>query len=88
MSDVEVVSIAGLDAAIIGTAVVNDCDVLAYDYYAAVAVIIANGFSEEYAEEWIADVASREFDGAPVFVYFDDDQEFYGTSAYPGTTIH
>jgi len=88
MSDIEVVAIDGLDAAIIGSTVRNGREVLAYNYDKAIAIIVANGHSEEYAEEWIADVASREFDGAPAFVYFDDDQEFYGSSTPPGVTVH
>jgi uncharacterized protein YecE (DUF72 family) len=88
MSDIEVVAIDGLDAAIIGSTVRNGREVLAYDYDKAIAIIIAQGYSEEYAEQWIADVSSKEFDGAPAFVYFDNDQEFYGSSAPPGATIH
>ena len=88
MSDIEVVAIDGLDAAIIGSTVRNGREVLAYNYDKAIAIIIANGHSEEYAEEWIAEVSSHEFDGAPAFVYFDDDHEFYGSSAPPGATIH
>jgi hypothetical protein len=88
MSDIEVVAIDGLDAAIIGSTVRNGREVLAYNYDKAIAIIIANGYSEEYAEEWIAEVSSHDFDGAPAFVYFDDDHEFYGSSAPPGATIH
>lgn len=88
MSDIEVVAIDGLDAAIIGSTVRNGREVLAYDYDKAIAIIIAQGYSEEYAEQWIAEVSTREFDGAPAFVYFDNDQEFYGSSAPPGATIH
>ena len=88
MSDIEVVAIDGLDAAIIGSTVRNGREVLAYDYDKAIAIIIAQGYSEEYAEQWIADVSSKEFDGAPAFVYFDNDQELYGSSAPPGATIH
>ena len=88
MSDIEVVAIDGLDAAIIGSTVRNGREVLAYNYDKAVAIIVAAGFSQEYAEEWIAEVSSKEFDGAPAFVYFDDEQEFYGSSAPPGATIH
>jgi hypothetical protein len=88
MSDIEVVAIDGLDAAIIGSTVRNGREVLAYNYDKAIAIIISKGHSEEYAEEWIAEVSSQEFDGAPAFVYFDDDQEFYGSSAPPGITVH
>jgi len=88
MSDIEVVAIDGLDAAIIGSTVRDGREVLAYNYDKAVAIIISAGHSQEYAEEWVADVASREIDGAPAFVYLDDHQELYGSSAAPGITVH
>ena len=89
MEDIEVIAIDGLDNAIIGSTVRNGREVLAYNYDKALTIIISNGHSEEYAEEWIADVASREVDGAPAFVYLDDHQELYGSSsAPPGITVH
>ena len=88
MGDIVVMAINGLDAAIVGSTVRNGREVLAYNYDKAIAIIISNGHSEEYAEEWIADVASRDFDGAPAFVYFDDDQESYGSSTPAGDTVH
>lgn len=88
MFDIEVVAIEGLDAAIIGSTVRNGREVLAYNYDKAVAIIRAAGHSEEYAEEWIAEVSSKEFDGAPAFVYLDETHEFYGPSSPAGTTVH
>ena len=88
MSDIEVVAIEGLDEAIIGSTVRNGREVLAYNYDKAVSIIVSKGHSEEYAEEWIAEVSSREFDGAPAFVYFDNNQEFYGISPPAGVTVH
>ena len=88
MSDIEVVALEGLDEAIIGSTVRNGREVLAYNYDKAVSLSVSKGHSEEYAEEWIAEVSSREFDGAPAFVYFDNDQEFYGISTPAGVTVH
>jgi hypothetical protein len=86
MLDIEVVAIQGLDAAIVGTTVRNNCEVLAYDYDKAVAIVIANGHSEAYAEDYITELSSQEFEGAPAFVYFNNDTENYGADT--GVTIH
>ena len=88
MRDIEVVAIDGLDAAIIGTTMRDGREVLAYNYDLAVITIIDKGHSKEYAEEWIADVAEENFDGAPVFVYMDNDPEFYGSSSSARSTVH
>ena len=88
MVDIEVLAIEGLGDGIIGSTIRNGREVLAYNYDKAVDLIIAAGHSEEYAEEWIAEVSSREFDGAPAFVYFDNDQEYYGISTPAGVTVH
>ena len=87
MLDIEVVAIEGLDDAIIGTTVRNDREVLAYDYDKAIAIIMAKGHTEQYAEEFLVEVASTEFDGAPIFVYLDNDQN-YGSIVTSGTTVH
>ena len=88
MADIELLAIEGLDAAIVGTAVINGRDVLAYDYKKTVEILVSAGHSDEYAEEWIAEVASIESYGAPAFVYFENDKKFYGSSVPRGTTIH
>jgi len=88
MSDIEVLALSGLDEAIIGSTVRDGREVLAYNYDKAVEIIIKAGHSEEYAEEWIAEVSSRDFEGAPAFVYVDNNQEFYGSSTPAGTTVH
>ena len=88
MVDIEVLAIEGLDDAIIGSTIRNGREVLAYNYDKAVNLIIAAGHSKEYAEEWIAEVSSKEFDGAPAFIYVDNNQEFYGPSSPAGTTVH
>ena len=88
MLDIEVVAIEGLDDAIIGTTVRNAREVLAYDYDKAIAIIMAKGHTEQYAEEYLAEVTSTEFDGAPAFVYLDNDQEHYGSSPTIGLTVH
>jgi len=88
MVDIEVLAIEGLDDAIIGSTIRNGREVLAYNYDKAVDIIKAAGHSEEYAEEWIAEVSSKEFDGAPAFIYVDNNQEFYGPSSPAGTTVH
>jgi hypothetical protein len=87
MGDIEVVAIDGLDDAIIGSTVRNGREVLAYDYEKAVEIIVAAGHSQEFAEEWVAELSYEEFDGAPAFVYFDD-QKFYGSSTPSGATRH
>jgi len=49
---------------------------------------MAKGHTEQYAEEYLAEVTSTEFDGAPAFVYLDNDQEHYGSSPTIGLTVH
>jgi dihydroxyacetone kinase DhaKLM complex PTS-EIIA-like component DhaM len=86
MLEIEVIAIEGLDAAIIGTTIRNQCEVLAYDYDKAVAILIDEGHTEEDAEDYVAELSSQEFEGAPAFVYFDTTQGQHGTE--PGVTIH
>ena len=86
--EIEVVAIDGLDAAIIGTTVRYKQEVLCYDYDKCVAIIIAQGYSVEYAEEYVDRLSSQDFEGAPAFVFFDNDQEFYGSSLTEGATVH
>ena len=86
--EIEVFAIDGLDAAIIGTTVRHRQEVLCYDYDKCVAIVIAQGYSQEYAEEYIDRLSSADFEGAPAFVYFDNDQEFYGSSPTEGATVH
>ena len=88
MSDIEVVAIQGLDAAIIGSTLRNGVEVLAYDYDKAVDLLMSSGYSEKNAEDFIAEVSETEFQGAPAFVYLDNDNEFYGSSTPIGTTVH
>ena len=88
MSVIEVVAIDGLDEAIVGSTVINGREVLAYNYDQAVSIIVSKGYSEEFAIKWIAEVSSQEFEGAPALVYFDNDQEFYGSSTPAGVIVH
>ena len=88
MTDIEVVAIDGLDEAIVGSTFRNGREVLAYNYDQAVSIIVSQGHTREFAEQWIAEVQSNEFDGSPAFVYFDNDQEFYGSSAPAGVIVH
>ncbi len=88
MSDIEVVAIQGLDAAIIGSTVRNGVEVLAYDYDKAIDVLVSSGYSEKNAEDFIVEVSEKDFEGAPAFVYLDKDNEFYGSSTPSGTTVH
>ena len=88
MSDIEVVAIQGLDAAIIGSTVRNGVEVLAYDYDKAITVLMSSGYSAKYAEDFIAEVSEKDFEGAPAFVYLDNDNEFYVSSTPGGTTVH
>lgn len=88
MSMVEVVVIDGLDDAIVGSALVNDREVLAYDYDRCVEIIVAAGNSAEHAKEFLKEITSHEFEGAPVFIYFDEETEFYGSSVPTGSTVH
>ena len=88
MSMVEVVVIDGLDDAIVGSALVNDREVLAYDYDSCMEIIVAAGNSVEHAKEFLKEITSHEFEGAPVFIYFDEETEFYGSSVPTGSTVH
>ncbi len=87
MHQVEVVAIDGLDAAIIGTTVRGTREVLAYDYDKAVEILMDHGYTQESAEDWIKEVTSAEFDGAPTFVYLDYDKDTNGTDTI-SSTIH
>ena len=88
MSMVEVVVIDGLDDAIVGSALVNDREVIAYDYDKCVAIICSKGNTEEHATQFLKEITSQEFEGAPVFIYFDEETEFYGSSVPTGSTVH
>tara|TARA_B110000858_G_C17667289_1_gene410189 strand:+ start:49 stop:315 length:267 start_codon:yes stop_codon:yes gene_type:complete len=88
MHDIEVLAIEGLNAAIIGSTLKGGREVLAYDYDKAVAIIMASGHDEEYAENFIAEMSSDDIDGAPAFVYLDYEQEPYGFSPPTGSTVH
>lgn len=88
MGIVEVVVIDGLDDAIVGSALVNDREVIAYNYDKCVAIIIKAGNTEEHAREFLKEITSQEFEGAPVFIYFDEETEFYGSAAPIGSTVH
>jgi len=88
MSEIEVVAIQGLDAAIIGTAERDGIEVLAYDYDKAFLLVVQEGYSEESAEKYLAKMMATVFEGSPVFIYLDNDQEFYGSSTPAGTIVH
>ncbi len=88
MHEIEVVVIDGLDEAIVGSTIRNGREVLAYNYDKAISIIVSQGNSKEFAEQWIAEVSADEFEGAPAFVYFDNDQEFYGSSTPAGVIVH
>ena len=88
MHDIEVLAIDGLNDAIIGSTVRDGREVLAYDYDKAIAIIMASGHDEEYAENWIAEMSSEDVEGAPAFVYLDNDQKPYGFSPPTGSTVH
>ena len=88
MHDIEVLAIDGLNDAIIGSTVRDSREVLAYDYDKAIAIIMASGHDEEYAENWIAEMSSEDVEGAPAFVYLDNDQKPYGFSPPAGSVVH
>lgn len=86
-TDIEVVAITGLDGAIIGTALRGAREVLAYDFSKTVDILLYQGYSEREAEDYVAGLAEKEFDGAPIFIYIDE-PKIYGTSPESGTTVH
>jgi dihydroxyacetone kinase DhaKLM complex PTS-EIIA-like component DhaM len=88
MQDIEVVAIQGLDSAIIGTAIRDGQEVLAYDFEKTVEILLDRGSSMEEAEEYVTDLAQRQFVGAPVFIYVDNDQDSYGFSTEDERTVH
>ena len=88
MSEIEVIAIEGLDAAIIGSTLRNGREVLAYDIDKAVEILVSHGYSAEYAEEWIEEMCSNEFEGSPAFVYVNEEPEFHGTGTPIGVTVH
>ena len=88
MSTVEVVAIHGLDKAILGSAVVDGREVLAYDFDKAIGIVLALGHTEEYAYDYLTELSEQKVVGAPVFIYVDNDDEFYGTTAPTGSTLH
>ena len=86
--EIEVVSVTGLDDAIIGTAMRNSREVLAYDFAKTVQIVLNRGLSMEEAEDYVSDLAERDFEGAPVFIYVDNEPRIYGSEHGPGTTVH
>ena len=88
MDLIEVLSVEGLDEAVLGTAIRGSREVLAYDYHKAVAIFLSHGRTAEDIEEYIASVASQEFEGAPIFVYLDNAKSPYANNHEPGTTVH
>jgi|TARA_B110000977_G_scaffold6048_1_gene8517 hypothetical protein len=88
MSAIEVVAISGLDGAILGSAVINGREVLAYDFDKAIGIILACGHTEEYAYDYLTEVSEKKVEGGPVFVYLDNDDEFYGSATPTGSTVH
>tara|TARA_B100000902_G_scaffold171900_1_gene166177 strand:+ start:5233 stop:5490 length:258 start_codon:yes stop_codon:yes gene_type:complete len=84
--EIELMAIAGLDKAIIGTTICRKTEVLCYNYSKCVELVIAKGISEEDAELFIAELASSNVEGAPVFVQLNNEQlEYDGTSS---GTVH
>ena len=88
MDLIEVVAVEGLEDAVLGTAVRGSCEVLAYDYHKAVTIFLSYGKTIEDIEEYIASIASEEFEGAPIFVYLDNTKSPYANNPEPGTTVH
>lgn len=88
MHDIEVISIKGLDSAIIGTTLRDGREVLAYDYDKAVAIIVASGHDVEYAERFIEEAARFHEEGGPAFVYLDVEEDLYDTFPTEGVTVH
>ena len=83
--EVDLVAIAGMDAAIVGTCLSNRREVLCYNYAKCVELIVAQGTSEADAELFIAELSSTDVEGAPVFVHFNDEQFFYDGYSDSGT---
>ena len=88
MHDIEVISIRGLDAAIIGTTLRNGREVLAYDYDKAIAILMSHGFDMDKAEQFIAEAEAFHENGGPTFVYLDIHEEVHDTFPPAGTTFH
>lgn len=86
--ELELFSISGLDDAIIGTTVRDGVEVIAYDFDKAVEIIVKRGFTRDHAHDWLGDVADRQFEGAPAFIYAGSPEGFYSFDADSGTTIH
>ena len=66
MSTVEEVAIHGLDKAILGSAVVEGREVLAYDFDKAIGIILALGHTEEYAYDYLTELSEQKVEGAPM----------------------
>lgn len=85
----ELLAIEGLDAAAVGSALVDDRLALVYDYDKCVEIVIGAGNSIDYAEEYIWELSSSSIKGLPIFVHFDNDLEYYGeTPSVGATTVH
>ena len=85
MPEIELVAINGLDSAIIGTALRGELEVLAYDFEKTVNILLKRGSTIQEAEDYVADLAAQDFEGAPIFIYID---EIYGHSPGAETTVH
>jgi len=87
MDDIDLLAIDGLDAAIVGSAMVDGQEVLIYDFDKCVEVIIGAGSTIEYAEEYVLELSMSNIKGIPIFVNFDNNLEYYGESPSIGATI-
>jgi len=88
MRNIEVIALTGLDAAIIGTALIDGREVLAYSFDKCVALIMDRGHDEEFAESFLTEAQNAGVEGAPVFVFLDSYEETDGIRAPKGTSIH
>jgi hypothetical protein len=88
MDLIEVLSIDGLDEAVIGTAIRGSREVLAYDYRKVMSIFLSQGRKAVDVEKYIASVASQEVEGAPIFVYLDKPKSPYANNQESGTTVH
>lgn len=89
MDDIELLAIDGLDAAIVGSTMIEGREVLVYDFDKCVELIIGAGSTIEYAEEYALELSMSNIKGMPIFVNFDNNLEYYGQSPSIGaTTVH
>ncbi len=78
-------AIEGLDSAIIGTTICNKTEVLCYNYEKCVRLVMQKGITEMDAESFIAELATTNVVGAPVFIQLDNDQLAYDRKRSGGT---